>query len=252
MRTIYPSSGILSRKTVFITGSARRLGRSLALAMAEEGCTLLLHAHRSKKELRDLACTLRKGGAEVYTYYGDLGKESGLKRIIEDLKNTPGPPDLMILNAASFLRKPLHQTTLKEWDEVLRLNLRAPVVLAIELGMMMKRKGWGRIVIIGDSLGLVPYPLYAVHSIAKSALLPAVRILAEELAPEVTVNLVAPGAVLLPEDYTQAQIQRAIERSLLKTLGSPEDVIEAVRFFFKNKYITGAILPVDGGRSLKG
>lgn len=241
-----------NKRSVLITGAARRLGRALALAMAEEAPALLLHAHRSRRELEALAKSLRHKGIAVTTFYADLKDARELGALLRALAQLPGPPAVAILSAASFLRKSLRKTSLEEWDEVLRLNLRAPVVLAEELGRRMKAMGWGRIVFIGDSLGLVPFRGYAVHSLAKGALIPAIKILAEELAPEVTVNMVAPGAVLPPEDYSPAQVRRTVARTLLKRLGDPQDVVEAVRFLIRCSYITGAVIPVDGGRSLKG
>lgn len=243
------AKGNPQRRSVFITGAGRRLGAWLAQEFARAGWNLILHAHRSKAELMDLAQSLRQQGTEVQTYFADLGDAAQLMKLVNTLDGLEDPIHACILNASNFLRKDFFHTTMEEWDEVLRVVLRAPVVLAMHIGKRMKMQGWGRLVFVGDSLGLVPYRGYAVHSLAKAALIPAMKILAEELAPEVTVNMVAPGAVLLPEDYGEEQRARAIARTVLKRLGTPQDVVAAVMFLVESAYITGAVIPVDGGRS---
>ena len=153
--------------------------------------------------------------------------------------------------AANFIREPFGAITWESFDATFALNARAPLFLSQALGLAMKERGYGRIVNIADIAATIPWPSYLPYSMSKAALVALTRSLAKALAPNVLVNAVAPGPVLLPDDYDEAQAKQAIEPTLLKRTGRPEDVADAVVFLLTSDYVTGTVLAVDGGRLLR-
>ncbi|RMF16358.1 MAG: SDR family oxidoreductase [Candidatus Dadabacteria bacterium] len=227
-----------------VTGGAVRLGAAISRALGQRGCSVTVHCHGSRDAAEALVATLPAGSRVLQA---DLRDPGALERFA-DVVTEAQPPDLLVLSAASFVRARLRETSPAEFDEILALNLRAPVWLAAHIGETMRARG-GAIVLVSDAAGLVLWPGYGAHSIAKAALHPAVELLARELSPEVRVNAVAPGPVLAPVDYDEQMIRRSTERTLLKRMGTPQDVAEAVCFLALDaSYVTGAVLPVDGGR----
>jgi pteridine reductase len=155
---------------------------------------------------------------------------------------------MLVNNAAVYRQTPLGKTSIETWDEMLAINLRAPFLLSQKLGLAMKKTGYGHIVNIGDWAGLRPYRSYLPYVISKAALIHMTRALALELAPEVQVNCVCPGPVLLPEDCDEPEADTVRQQTPLKRLGDPDEVARAVCFFAESGFATGAILTVDGGR----
>jgi pteridine reductase len=134
------------------------------------------------------------------------------------------------------------------WDLQMDTNAKAPFFLAQLAAALMRSRGGGKIINIADVAGEVIWPSYLPYSISKAALIAVNRGLAKTYAPEIQVNAIAPGPILFPEYYTDAQKQAAIERTLLKRAGSPYDIVNAVVFLIENDYITGEMIHVDGGR----
>lgn len=235
-----------------VTGGARRLGRAISLGLCEAGFNVIVHANQSRAAARDVAGIVAKAGRRSAVEIANLRQGRALEAFAARVLKKYGPPKVIVLSAASFLRRRLAETTLREWDEVQALNFRAPVFLADRLGRAMRSNG-GAIVLIADAAGMTPWPNYGAHSLAKAGVVAAVRLLAAELAPTVTVNAVSPGPVLFPDKYSVKQRRAAIERTLLKRAGTPEDVVKAVNYLAcAAPYVTGAVLPVDGGRHLLG
>jgi pteridine reductase len=131
------------------------------------------------------------------------------------------------------------------------VNLRAPLLMAQEAAPLLRASGHGRIVLMNDVAGLEPWPRFMVHSVSKAGVGMLTRALAQELAPEVTVNAIAPGTVLMPDGATDAASRRSAEKSVLQRLGSPDDVAAAMRYLLEADYVTGHTLVVDGGRLVR-
>ncbi|MCB1163230.1 MAG: SDR family oxidoreductase [Candidatus Latescibacteria bacterium] len=236
----------LAGKRILVTGGAVRVGRAIALELAAAGAALLCHYHRSEDAARDLAATLDSRGQSVNLLREDLAAPGGAER----LAAAAGPVDALVNSAAVFLPGRLGGVTEADWDLQLSLNLKSVFFLSQALGTAMRERG-GAIVNIADVAGQRPWPRYLAYSASKAGVIALTQGLARALAPAVRVNAVAPGPVMLPADYDDAQRDEALRGTLLGREGSAGNVAHAVRFLLENDYVTGVVLPVDGGRALK-
>ncbi len=222
----------LAGRTALVTGGARRVGAAVAEAIADAGATVYVTSRTAK-------------GSNVIA--ADLSTRAGIDGLLETIPAI----DLLVNSAANFIREPFGAITWENFEETFSLNARAPLFLSQELGVRMRDRGWGRIVNIADIAATLPFPAYLPYSMSKAAVVALTKGLARALAPLVLVNAVAPGPVLLPEDFDKTLEQQAIEPILLRRAGSPDDVAAAVVFLLSSDYITGVTLPVDGGRLLR-
>jgi pteridine reductase len=244
----------LAGQTALVTGGARRVGAEIVRHLHAAGATVAIHCHRSLPEAQALAAELearRSGSAAVFA--ADLRQSEAAPRLIAAVLARFGGLQLLINNAASFYPTPWPTVTEAQWADLLGTNLQAPLFLA-QAASAELRRAHGLIVNIVDIHGMRALPGYIVYSTSKAALIHLTRALARELAPEVRVNGIAPGPVLWPEaGMDEAQQQEIISRTLLQRAGSPADIAAAVVFFATAApYVTGQILAVDGGRSLRG
>lgn len=247
------ASSSLAGQTALVTGGARRVGAEIVRLLHGAGANVAIHCHRSGKEAEALRAELaaqRPGSAAVFS--ADLLDSAALAPLVHAVVARFGGLQLLVNNASSFYPTPLGSVTLPAWTDLMGTNLQAPLFLAQAAAPALKRAG-GLIVNIIDIHGLRPLPDYLVYSTAKAALMHLTRALARELAPEVRVNGVSPGPVLWPEAGLTAELQEEIiARTPLGRAGSPADVARAVRFFASEApFVTGQILAVDGGRSLR-
>jgi pteridine reductase len=241
----------LNGRVALVTGSARRLGRSIAGALAEAGCAIVIHHHASSAEAGDAVRECQAHGVDAEAFQADLGDPSQIDRLFAQLESSFGRLDILVNNAAIFAGAPATQITPEEWNRVLNLNLRAPFFCSQHAARLMKRTGAGSIVNIADVAAFQAWPGYAHYCVSKAGLVMATRVLARALAPEVRVNAVAPGPVLPPDDASAAERERLAELTALKRLGRPEDVVQAVLFLVGSSYITGETIVVDGGKLLR-
>ncbi len=238
-------------KVALVTGSARRLGRSIAGALAEVGCAIAIHHHASPTEAADAVGACRALGVEAAAFQADLGDPGQIDRLFAELESSFGRLDILVNNAAIFAGVPVSQITPEEWDRVLNLNLRAPFFCSQQAAGLMKRARGGSIVNIADVAAFQAWPGYAHYCVSKAGLVTLTRVLARALAPDVRVNAVAPGPVLPPEDIPSEEQERLAELTALKRLGRPEDIVQAVLFLLGSSYITGETIVVDGGKLLR-
>jgi NAD(P)-dependent dehydrogenase (short-subunit alcohol dehydrogenase family) len=241
----------LKGRVALVTGSARRLGRSIARALAEAGCAIAIHHHASPAEAGDAVRECQAHGVDAETFQADLGDPSQIDRLFAELENSFGQLDILVNNAAIFAGVPATQITPEEWDRVLNLNLRAPFFCSQHAARLMKRTDAGSIVNIADVAAFQAWPGYAHYCVSKAGLVMVTRVLARALAPEVRVNALAPGPVLPPDDASADERERLAELTALKRLGRPEDVVQAVLFLVGSSYITGETIVVDGGKLLR-
>lgn len=233
-----------------VTGSARRLGRSIAGALAEAGCAIAIHHHASAAEAADAVRACQALGVEAAAFQADLGDPTQIDRLFSELESSFGRLDILVNSAAVFAAVPVAKITPEEWERVLNLNLRAPFFCSQRAARLMRRSGAGSIVNIADVAAFQPWPGYAHYCISKAGLVMATRVLARALAPEIRVNAVAPGPVLPPEGTSPDERERLANSTALKRLGTPEDVVEAVLFLVRSAYVTGEAIVVDGGKLL--
>lgn len=234
-----------------ITGGAVRVGRALTLGLAEAGYDVVVHYHASERAAGTVVDAVEALGQRAVLASGDLGDSSSVQRIVERVRETVGTVDLLVNNASTFFQNPLLEVGEEEWDRAMAVNVKGPFLLARELSPELARRR-GSVVNITDLSAFVPWREFPHHSVSKAALLHLTRSMAKALAPRIRVNAVAPGTVLPPEDYGREERERSRARTLLGTLGSPEDVVRTVLFLARSPFITGEVVVVDGGQSLQG
>lgn len=242
-------------KTVLITGGAKRVGAAICRLLHSEGASLMVHYRSSVGEARALQAELNALRPDsVALIQGDLLHSDGFPRMVATTLETFGSLDVLINNASSFYPTPVGEITEANWNDLIGTNLKAPLFLSQAAANELRRRR-GCIVNIADIHAERPMKSYVVYSIAKAGLVGLTRSLARELGPEVRVNAVAPGPILWPEDdphFDEVSRQRIISHTILKQAGEPEDIARAVRYLvFDAGYVTGQVLTVDGGRSVR-
>ena len=239
----------LQGQVALVTGSARRVGRAIAGALAAAGADIVIHHHASPDAARSTAEELSDLGVRTLVLQADLTDLSEIDRLFQSTERTFGRLDILVNSAAILQRRPALEIDGPDWDAVMNLNLRAPFFCSRWAARLMGDVG-GKIVNIADVAAFQPWPAYAHHSISKAGLVMATRVLARALAPRIQVNAVAPGPVLPPEEFTDEERRRIAEGTVLKRLGAPSDVADAVLFLIRSDYITGETILVDGGKML--
>lgn len=240
-----------SRRVALITGGAVRVGRAITEELAAAGFEVVVNYHRSASDAESLVDELRGRGSRAMAIRADITDPAAAHHLVDRVMGECGQLDLLVNNAAIFERRPLLELDDATWQRHLSLNLEAPFRLSTAVARHMCERGCGRIVNICGTVGILPPGDYVPYCVAKSGLDTLTRCMAEALAPTVQVNGVAPGAVLFPEHASAQERERVLARVPAGKEGRPGDVAAAVRFFADAPdYVTGAILPVDGGASL--
>lgn len=237
-----------------ITGSARRIGAAIARRLHADGFDLALHYRGSATEMQALAAELQAVRANsVLTLQADLSEFDRLPELVAHTVGRYGRLDALVNNASTFQPTPLGATTPAQWDALFASNARAPFFLAQAAAPHLKASR-GAIVNLVDIYAERPLRDHPVYCMAKAALVMATRSLALELAPEVRVNAIAPGAILWAENETSDTRQQSmLARTPLARTGTPAEIAEAVRWLLRGAtYSTGQVINVDGGRMLAG
>ena len=243
-----------STSVALITGSARRIGAAIARRLHAQGYDLALHYRDSAAEMQALAAELELARAgSVLTLQADLSEFDRLPELVARTVGRFGRLDALVNNASTFQPTAVGDTTPQQWDALFASNARAPFFLAQAAAPHLKASR-GAIVNLVDIYAERPLAGHTVYCMAKAALLMATQSLALELAPEVRVNAVAPGAILWPEqDHSDAAKHSMLGRTPLARTGTPEEIAEAVRWLLQDAtYTTGQVIRIDGGRMLAG
>jgi pteridine reductase len=239
------------KKVALVTGAGARVGQRIALRLAESGLAIAAHYHTSSSGAAELVTAIRSDGGIAESYGVDLSTSEGASDLAHAVRADFGRIDLLVNNASVWEKTPLDSLTEEQFDRLMMVNLRSPFFLSLTVGRWMKEQGAGTIVNLLDWSVDRPYPNHVPYGITKAALAAATRGLARALAPEVRVNAVSPGAVLLPEGIGTDHAEEILEAIPMKRIGSPDDVAEAILYLLHAPYVTGTILTVDGGRSLR-
>ena len=243
----------LNDKVVLITGSAKRVGAAIARRLHGAGANLMLHYNASKAEAQSLQVELNSLRADsAATVQADLANAAELAELVKCVVARFGRLDVLINNASNFYPTPLGNIEVAQWDDLMGINLRAPLFLS-QAAAPHLRKYNGCIINIANIHADRPLKNYVVYSVAKAGLVGLTKSLARELGPDVRVNAIAPGPVLWPDnaDFDELTRQRIVSHTLLKRAGEAEDVASAVHYLVGDApYITGQVLAVDGGRSV--
>ncbi|GAB5378724.1 MAG: pteridine reductase [Aliiglaciecola sp.] len=241
----------MQTKVAFITGSAKRIGAYTAAYLHEKGFNVVIHCNQSLQEANDLATTLNKTRAfSAKVVQGDLTRIEALSTIAEQATQAFGRLDVLINNASAFYPTPMGHITEQDWRCLFASNAQAPLFLT-QLCKKQLEANQGVVVNMVDIHAQRPLKSHTVYCMAKAALVTMTQSLAQELAPDVRVNGIAPGAILWPSEALQESEKNHILRQIpLQKMGTEKDIAQAIAFLIDAPYITGQILAVDGGRSI--
>jgi pteridine reductase len=239
------------RSVVLVTGAAKRVGAQIARTLHGAGYDAALHYRHSRAEMEALIADLESARPQSTLAIGaELADIDALGDIVEKCTTRFGRLDALVNNASAFFPTPVGEATAAQWDELFASNARAPFFLSQGAAPALK-KARGAIVNIVDIYAERALARHPIYTMAKAALVAMTRSLARELAPDVRVNAVAPGAILWPENGNYANQEDVLARTPLKRTGTPEEISRAVLFLIRDAtFTTGEILKVDGGRSL--
>jgi pteridine reductase len=232
-------------KTAFITGSGRRLGRQLAYAFAEAGYDIILHAHTAVEGMKEAEKAITSKGRNVLCTIGDLSELSEIKRIALEIRSAYDNIDVLINSAAVFPESSFDDVDEALWDRTIALNTKSVFFLSRELYPLLL-KARGCIINIASVGAYESWLKHIPYNISKAATVRLTQALAKELAPEIRVNAIAPGTILVPGEEERKHI--ATDKIPLKRYGTIDDINDAALYLAeKAMYLTGHVLPVDGG-----
>lgn len=237
----------LFNQHVFISGGGKRLGRALALRMLERGARLTMTYRHSREDALSLVEAAKKKGRSAEAHFLDLKKPETFQAFAQKTTEQFGPVTVLINCASDFYPTPLMKVNQADWRNFAQVNLESHFFL---VQAFLKSMQTGVILNLVDINAEKPLRNFTPYVTAKAGLWMLTKNLALELAPRIRVNAISPGPVLLPEGFTDEQTARAKESTLLKRIGSAEDIVEAAVFLIENDYMTGVNLKVDGGASL--
>jgi NAD(P)-dependent dehydrogenase (short-subunit alcohol dehydrogenase family) len=210
-----------------------------------------VHYNATADGARDTVVQLERAGVRTQLFQSDLTEADAPERLIADVARAFGGLDVLVNSAAIMKRTPFGEISVRDWDTILALNLRAPFFLAQAAAPFLKARQ-GAIINIADLAAYETWPGYLPHGLSKGGIVQMTRGLARVLAPEIRVNGIAPGTVLLPDDWTEREREKLDRTTPLGRQGSPDDVTQAVLYLLRADYVTGETIIVDGGRHVRG
>lgn len=242
---------ILKNSVAFVTGSAERVGKSIALTLAAKGANVVIQ-YRSKTGKAEEAVREAKAlGSDAIMTFGDISREADWLRMRDEIMKHYGRIDVLVNNAAIIYKTPFLSSTEAQWDNFMNVNLKSVYLGSRIVGEIMVKQKSGKIINIADISGETIWPSYIPYCVSKSGVLALTRGLAKSLAPHVSVNAVSPGTVLEGIEDDPASLKKLTDSTPLKRIGQPEDIANAVLFLIEGSdFITGINIKVDGGRSI--
>ena len=236
-------------KTALITGGAARIGAQIVKTLHHNQFNIIIHCNQSKDRaqlLCDELNSIRANSVEIVS--GNLNNIDELDSLVSSIKSI----DLLVNNASVFYPKSVEDSEMKDWDDVININLKAPFFLSKGLSKTLSKND-GSIINIIDIHSERPLKKHAIYNISKAGLKMLTQTLAKELAPRIRVNGVSPGSILWPQDsaeISEDDKNLMLEIIALRRQGSPQDIADTVLFLANSNYITGQIINIDGGRTL--
>jgi NAD(P)-dependent dehydrogenase (short-subunit alcohol dehydrogenase family) len=241
----------LENKVALVTGGAARVGKAISLGLAKEGVKVAVHYHHSRDEAEQTLSEIEAAGSDALLLPGNFSRVAEIEKVVRSCYQHFKSLDILINNAAIYFRTPLGETTEKQWDDLLSINLKAPFFCAQFASTIMKKQQSGKIINIADVAGISPWPGFIPYSASKAGLISITKGLAQALAPDIQVNAIASGTVLMAKDATEDYENEIRNLTLLKKIGSPADIVNTVLYLLKGSdFITGSVITVDGGRLL--
>jgi NAD(P)-dependent dehydrogenase (short-subunit alcohol dehydrogenase family) len=243
------SEGPLTGKVALVTGAAKRIGRSVALRLAVEGADVIVNYRGSKAKAEEVVAQISGTGRRAMGIRADVAKRTDVLALFATVEKEFGRLDILVNNAGMFFPAKFEELTEEQWDTMLDANLKSQFLCSQAAAPMLRRSGQGRIINFASLGGLLAWPAYTHYCVSKAGVIMLTRCLARALAPEITVNAVAPGTISFPGDAPEIA-EDFIRRAPVGRTGSPEDIADAVMFLVQAPFITGQVIVVDGGRTL--
>jgi NAD(P)-dependent dehydrogenase (short-subunit alcohol dehydrogenase family) len=240
----------LNNAVVLITGAAVRVGRAVALHLAERGAHIAFSYYLDEEPWAQTQADIEALGVQCLAVQAEMRDSTQVRTLVEATIKRFGRVDVLINNASIFLKAPFLEISEEDWNLAIDVNLKGPFLAAQAVAPHMLAQERGVILNITDLTAFQVWPGYAHHGASKAGLAALTKSLAVELAPKIRVNAIAPGTVLLPDNFTPEKKQWAEDKSVLKRVGTPQDVARLAVFLIENEFTTGAIYFVDGGRAL--
>jgi len=237
----------LKDKVALVTGGAHRVGKAIAVALAEAGAHVVVHYHAAEAAALETKAEIEALGVRAVAVRADLSTAAGIDALFAAAEAAFGGLDVLVNSAAVMQAGDVRTLTRAAWQQVMDLNLTAPFFCAQAAARLMAGRGGGVIVNISDLAGLQPWTRYPAHSVSKAGLLMVTQVLAKALAPQIRVNAVAPGPVFKTVGWDDERWERLGDYNLLKRTGSGADVARAVLYLVGADFVTGQTLVVDGG-----
>ena len=237
--------------TALVTGAGHRVGRALALALAEAGANVAVHYNSSDEAAAETVAALEMAGVRAEAFQADFDDAAEVERLFEAVNARMGPVRILANNAARFERGELSSSTVEEWDHCMAVNVRAPYLLARAMANALPEGQTGKIVNIGDSR--TNRRERFVYGVSKAALRGLTVSLAESLAPAIQVNEIALGAVLQPTDTPRGERPEMdrFDYGPIRRMGTLNEVAHAMMWLIENDYVTGETIHLDGGRTIR-
>ncbi len=240
----------LENKVAVVTGSAVRIGRQLALALAQHGVRLVVHYLSSTDPAEEVVAEIKQLGGDAIAIRVDLRDRDNLHGLLDQATEHFGTVDILINNAAVFIPGDALNTTMANWEEHFDTNLKAPFFLSQAFARQLGGQRHGHIVNIADWRATRPRADYVAYTLTKSGLITMTQNLALALAPNIQVNAIAPGAILPPPGKDESYLDRLAQQIPVRRHGSPSDVAAAMLFLLQSDFITGELIFVTGGEHL--
>jgi len=240
----------LRGRVALVTGAGLRVGRAIAVALGGRGMRVAIHYNASDDGARETLRQVEAAGGSGAIVSADLTSADAAPRLVESVASTLGGLDVLVNSAAVMIRTPFGEVEPQQWDRIMALNVRAPFFLA-QAAAPLLRAAHGAIVNIADLAAFETWPAYLPHGLSKAAVVYLTKSLARVLAPEIRVGGIAPGTVLLPDNWDQASADHLRATTPLARNGDPSDVTRTVLFILDSDYLTGETIIVDGGRHVR-
>ena len=240
----------LADRVALVTGAGIRVGQTIAVTLGAQAMRVVVHYNGSREGADETVRTIEAAGGHAIAVQADLSQTDGPDALIERTLAEYGALDALVNSAAIMLRTPVGEVSVAEWDTMFAVNTRAPFFLSQRAAPALARTR-GSIVNIADLAAFETWPAYVPHGITKAAVVQMTRALAHALAPDIRVNAVAPGVVMLPAGWNPEDGEHLRRTTPLARLGSAEDVAQAVVYLLEAEYVTGEVIRVDGGRHIR-
>ena len=236
-------------KVALVTGAGHRVGRAFAVALGKRGYKVAVHYNAAAAPADETVKLIEQAGADARKFSCDLASADGPASLVANVVEQMKRLDVVINSAAVMLKTPVDEITVDVWDKMFALNLRAPFFIAQAASRVMP--DGGVIINIADLAAFETWPAYIPHAITKNGVVKMTESLARVFGPKIRVNAIAPGAILLPEEWDEETAKRFASTTPLRKLGSPDDAVAAMLYLLDAGYVTGETIVVDGGRRIR-